>query len=128
ELVPSEAFLRLYDRHVGDTVTLRTSDGQARVRIVGSFANSDDSRLMLDAASLPGAAGGIERRPFAVIVKPGTDPADYVERLNSADGSTGLFAEVAEPDLGGAVVFDGLFLLFSLIICMSAGVGVLNSV
>ncbi|MFI0483746.1 FtsX-like permease family protein [Actinomadura sp. 9N215] len=129
ELVPSEAFLRLHDLDVGDTVTLRTGGAeQVKVRIVGSFAHPDTARLMLDAASLPSTGGGVERRPFAVIVKSGADPAAYAGRVNAAAGSTGLFAEVTEPDLGDSAVFDGLFLLFSLIICAAAGLGVLNSV
>ncbi|WUH97370.1 ABC transporter permease [Spirillospora sp. NBC_00431] len=129
ELVPTEAFLRLHDLDVGDTVSLRTGAQQVKVRIVGSFAHSDTTRLMLDAATLPRAGGGEgEPRPFAVIVTPGTDPAAYAGSLNASSGSTGLFAEVTEPDLGGSAVFDGLFLLFSLIICAAAGLGVLNSV
>ncbi|GAA4063789.1 ABC transporter permease [Actinomadura miaoliensis] len=128
EVVPTEGFLRLHDLDVGDTLTLR-ADGapDATVRIVGSFAHADTDRLMLDAASLPGAGVGPRNRPVSVIVTPGTDPADYAARLTRAAPGE-LFAEVTEPDLAGNAVFNGLFLLFSLIICAAAGLGVLNSV
>ncbi|QKW34246.1 ABC transporter permease [Actinomadura sp. NAK00032] len=128
ELVVTEAFLRLHDMDVGDTLTLQADGTKAAVRIVGSFAHSDTTRLMLDAATFPGVQKGPEPQPFAVIVKPGTDPAAYAERINTVGGAAGLFAEPTEPDLGGRVVFDGLFVLFSLIICTAAALGVLNSV
>ncbi|TDD76667.1 ABC transporter permease [Actinomadura darangshiensis] len=126
EVVTTEAFLRLNGMDVGDTLTLRTGDEQVKLRIVGSFAHSDTGRLMLDAASLPGSAGGIERRPFAVIVTPGTDPSAYAASLDRA--VPGLHAEAVEPDLGGGAILNGLFLLFSLLICGAAALGVLNSV
>ncbi|MFB4310626.1 FtsX-like permease family protein [Actinomadura sp. GTD37] len=127
ELVVTEAFLRRNDLDVGDALTLQADGSRAAVRIVGSFAHSDTTRLMLDAASLPGAGDESMPRPFSVMVTPGTDPAAYARRVNSA-ASGGLHAEVAESDLGGAVVFTGLSVLFSLIICTAAGLGVLNSV
>ncbi|MER7542430.1 FtsX-like permease family protein [Spirillospora sp. NPDC127506] len=126
EAVPSEAFMRLNDLDVGDTLTLQAGEARAAVRIVGAFAHSDTDRMMLDAATLPGAGDPNRPPSFAVIVKPGTDPAAYAARINAA--SPGLMAEVAESDLGAGVVFGGLFLLFSLIICTAAGLGVLNSV
>jgi putative ABC transport system permease protein len=130
ELVVTEAFLRRYGLDVGDTLTLRTADGErAAVRIVGAFAHSDTTRMMLDAAALPDAArGGTGPRPYSVIVEPGTDPAAYARRLNASAASTGLQAEATEPDTGAGAVFSGLFALFSLIICTAAALGVLNSV
>jgi putative ABC transport system permease protein len=127
EVVPTEAFLRLHRLGVGDSLTLRAPGGQGTVRIVGAFAHADTDRLMLDTASLPGAGGGLDRRPFSVIVQSGTDPAGYAARLN-AGSSGGLFAEVTEPDLDSVAVFTSLFLLFSAIICTAAALGVLNSV
>ncbi|MFA1545016.1 ABC transporter permease [Actinomadura chokoriensis] len=128
ELVVTEAFLRRNSLDVGATLTLQTDGGQATVRIVGAFAHSDTTRLMLDAASLPSSAGGLDQRPFSVIVKPGTDPAAYAGRINASAASSGLFAEATEPDLSNGAVFGGLSALFSLIICTAAGLGVLNSV
>jgi putative ABC transport system permease protein len=126
EVVPTEAFMRLHDLDVGDTLTLRAENTQATARIVGAFAHSDTDRLMLDAATLPGAGDATRLPSFAVIVKPGTDPAAYAARINEA--GTGVFAEVSESDMGNGAVFGGLFALFSLIICTAAGLGVLNSV
>ncbi|SPT50295.1 ABC transporter permease [Actinomadura madurae] len=123
EIVPSEAFMRLNHLDVGDDLTLRVDEKQVTVRIVGAFSHDDAKRLMLDAASLP--ATGDEVRPVSVIVKPGTDPAAYAARINAGGG---LYAEVSESDLGGSAIFSGLFLLFSLIICTTAALGVLNSV
>jgi putative ABC transport system permease protein len=124
EVVPTEAFMRLHDLDVGDTLTLQAEKAQATVKIVGAFAHSDTDRVMLDAATLPDA--GSEPGSFSVIVKPGTDPAAYAARVSAA--SPGLIAEVTEPDLGNGAVFGGLFALFSLVICAAAGLGVLNSV
>ncbi|MEU8341147.1 ABC transporter permease [Spirillospora sp. NPDC048832] len=128
ELVVTEAFLRLHGMDVGDTLTLQVDGTEAAVRIVGAFAHSDTTRLMLDAATFPDVREAPEPRPHAVIVTPGTDPAAYAERVNTAGASSGLFAEPTDPDLGGRAVFDGLFVLFSLIICTAAALGVLNSV
>ncbi|MGI5203913.1 FtsX-like permease family protein [Spirillospora sp. CA-108201] len=129
EVVPTEAFLRLHDLDVGDTVSLQTSGTRATVRIVGAFAHPDTDRLMLDAASLPGAVRGDgPPPPFSVILTSGTDAADYARRVMAAAPSAALIAEPTEPDLGNGAVFGGLFLLFSLIICAAAALGVLNSV
>ncbi|WP_329094570.1 FtsX-like permease family protein [Actinomadura citrea] len=133
EAVPTEAFLRLHDLDVGDTLALQTSGARVTVRIVGAFAHPDTDRLMLDTASLPPSASASEAKephphPFSVILTPGTDPADYARRVLAAAPSSGLIAEPVEPDLGNGAVFDGLFLLFSLIICGAAALGVLNSV
>ncbi|WP_149260784.1 ABC transporter permease [Actinomadura sp. K4S16] len=128
EVVPSEAFMRLHDLDVGDTLTLQTAGEPVKVRIVGAFAHPDTDRLMLDTASLPAAATKDQPSPFSVILTKGTDPSDYVRRLTAAAPPGGLFAEPVRPDLGEGAVFGGLFLLFSLIICAAAGLGVLNSV
>lgn len=128
EIVPSEGFMRLQHLDVGDTLTLRVDEKQVTVRIVGAFSHPDTKRLMLDAASVPAAGDGPEPRPLSVIVKPGTDPADYAARINATTSSSGLFAEVSESDLGESAILSGLFLLFSLIICSAAALGVLNSV
>jgi putative ABC transport system permease protein len=127
EIVPSEGFMRLQHLDVGDTLTLRVGKETVPVRIVGAFSHPDTKRLMLDAASVPAAGEGPEPRPFSVIVKPGTDPADYAARINATTPSSGLFAEVSEPDLGDNAILSGLFLLFSVIICAAAALGVLNS-
>lgn len=128
ELVPSEAFLRLHRLDVGDTLTMRVNGGQATARIVGSFAHQDPGRLMLDAASLPDAMSPIDRRPISVIVTPGTDPAEYVARLNASAASDGLIAEVTVPNTGHIADEAGLFLVFLLTIVVTAAFGVLNSV
>ncbi len=128
EAVPSEGFLRLHDLDVGDTLTLQTSGTQATVRIVGAFAHPDTGRLMLDSASLPGAVGEDGPRSFSVILTEGTDAAAYAHRITSAAPSTGLIAEPTEPDLGKSAVLGGLFVLFSLVICAAAAIGVLNGV
>ncbi|GLZ14905.1 hypothetical protein Acsp04_51400 [Actinomadura sp. NBRC 104425] len=130
EVVPSESLLRLHHLRVGDTLTLRAEDGApARVRIVGSFAQPDPNRLMLDARNFPDSEGAAGlRRPISVIVTPGTAPADYAARINALLSGDGMSAKVTEPETGGAVVFHGLFLLLSLIICTAAGLGVLNGV
>ncbi|MEV4000871.1 ABC transporter permease [Actinomadura sp. NPDC049753] len=128
EVVPTEAFLRLHDLDVGDTLSVQTSGTQATVRIVGAFAHPDTDRLMLDTASLPGAAEADPHRPFSVMLGPGADPDAYARRVTAAAPSAGLIAEPTRPDLGNGAVFGGLFLLFSLIICAAAALGVLNSV
>jgi putative ABC transport system permease protein len=127
ELVPTEAFLQLYHLDVGDTLTLRVNGDQAKVRIVGSFAHPDPTRLMLDAASLSDSRP-IARRPISVIVTPGTDPAEYVARLRAAIAPDGLHAEVTRPDTGHTSDETALFLMFSLIISAAAALGVLNNV
>ncbi|MGW8885276.1 ABC transporter permease [Streptomyces sp. NPDC055749] len=128
EVVPAEGLMRLYHLDVGDTLDLRVGEEQTQLKIVGSFTHPDTDRLMLDAASLRSADGGLGQRPFSVIVTPGTDPAAYAAGLNEAASGTGLYAEVSEPDFGDSLVFSSLFLLFSLFICGVAALGVLNSV
>ncbi|TMR20491.1 ABC transporter permease [Nonomuraea turkmeniaca] len=128
ELVPSEAFLRLHHLDVGDTVSLQLNGDQTTVRIVGSFAHQDPGRLMLDAASVSGPPRPIERRPISVIVTPGTDPAEYADRLNAAAASDGVVAGVTVPETGHVADEMSMFLLFLLIITTTAAFGVLNSV
>ncbi|TYB46636.1 ABC transporter permease [Actinomadura chibensis] len=129
EVVPSEAFMRLQDLRVGDVLSVQADGRPVTLRIVGAFAHPDTDRLMLDAASLPAAARGAADPPrVLVIVKPGTDPAAYAKRINEAGASTGMFAETAGPELADRAVFSGLFLLFSLVICLAAALGVLNGV
>lgn len=129
EVVPTEAFMRLQDLHVGDPLTVQVDGTPVTLKIVGAFSHPDTDRFMLDAASLPAAERDRPEPPMLlVIVKHGTDPAAYAGRLNKAGASTGMFAEAAAPDLADRAVFSGLFLLFSLVICTAAALGVLNGV
>ncbi|MFC4050455.1 FtsX-like permease family protein [Actinomadura syzygii] len=128
EVVPSEAFMRLQGLHVGDPLSVQVDGTRLTLKIVGAFSHPDTDRFMLDAASLPAAKGRPEPPLLLVIVKDGTDPAAYAAQLNKTGASAGLFAETAAPDLADRALFSGLFLVFSLIICTAAALGVLNSV
>lgn len=127
EAVPTEGFLRLHRLNVGDTLALQVNGERNPVRIVGSFAHPDIDTLMLDAATFPGDDATSETGSLSVIVTPGTDPAAYVARVNGS-APAGLRARISRPDLDNSAAFSSLFLLFSVIICTAAALGVLNSV
>lgn len=127
EVVPAEGFLRLHGLDVGDELVLSAGGTETKVRIVGSFAHPDIDRLMLDAATFPRPGLLSMSAAVSVIVEPGLDPAAYVARANAVM-PPGMRARISAPDLGNGAVLSTLFLVFSVVICVAAAIGVVNSV
>lgn len=137
EALVSEAFLRVRHHRLGDTLQLTAGGRRIAVRIVGTVFSADSNRIMLDwstADALGGdsAAGGHAPRgqqppqEYSIALSPGTDPDAYQRALRRTFGDALLPVSPAGAD--SAPVFDGLFLAFTLLLCVSAGLGVLNTV
>jgi putative ABC transport system permease protein len=128
EMVASSRMLRLTDTHVGDTVTLTTTGGSRRVRIVGeAFTNGSGATAVMDAAGLPATAQ--EPFMFEVGLSPGTDPGAYANRLTTAlGGAWAAEATSAAQDHESIRIALALIGTLSLLLCAVTALGVLHTV
>ncbi|WP_433073089.1 ABC transporter permease [Dactylosporangium sp. CA-052675] len=132
EAVVPSAFLAAAGVKVGDTLTVSAGGRSTTVTIVGEALDlsSDGRRLIADARTfdgldLPGTRGG---KRFEILVKDGTDLAQYTKGLEAALGDNG-HAEVNVAEISETVVaMDTLAGTLTLMLVAVAGLGVLNTV
>lgn len=127
EIMVSERFLRTYGRSIGDRIDLQVNGRSFPVRIVGALFALGPSQIDTNWATMSAVAPGSMAGMYYISVTPGTDQAAYVAALTPYR-ATGLRAAVVSGDNVTVVVFNGLFLTFTLIMCAAAALGVLNTV
>ena len=123
--------LRATGVRVGDTVTLSEQGRTVRVRIVGEVFDlgGDGMTLRSGAASVAALRPPFMPADFAVTVAPGTDPADYAERLDAAVSPLGAEAAVTEAGRSSVIrAMQALIAMLTLMLVVVACLGVLNTV
>ncbi|MET9540486.1 ABC transporter permease [Streptomyces sp. NPDC006553] len=131
EAVAPTRFLRATGVRVGDTVTLSEQGRTVRVRIVGEVFDlgGDGMTLRSGAASVAALQPPSMPPDFAVTVAPGTDPADYAERLGAAVAPLGAEAAVTEAGKSSVIrAMQALIAMLTLMLVVVACLGVLNTV
>jgi putative ABC transport system permease protein len=130
-VVPKRVLTTLH-MHVGDTVTITGTSGQAvPVRIVGEVFDSehDGLTMLTDWRTLVAADPGLTPDPtnaqYDVGLRPGTDPTAYVQALGPKLGSG---YAVSLNQNSGAAVAIALAATLTLLLAIAAGLGVLNTV
>ncbi|MFE5655852.1 FtsX-like permease family protein [Streptomyces sp. NPDC056517] len=131
EAVAPTRFLRATGVRVGDTVTLSEQGRTARVRIVGEVFDLGGDGMTLRSGTTSIAALQPPYMPpdFAVTLAPGTDPADYAERLDAAVSPLGAEAAVTEAGKSSVIrAMQALIAMLTLMLVVVACLGVLNTV
>ncbi len=126
EVLASEGFLRGHHHQLGDTIQLEYGGHRTTVRIVGSLFHPADDRLVADWSTASAIAAGTPSM-FIIKLRPGTPVESYLTAAKRAAAGTGLDF-LATGSGGDVIVFDALFFTFTLILCLSAALGVLNTV
>jgi putative ABC transport system permease protein len=121
-------FLNATGTSVGDTVTITFSGRRIPVRIVGEVFDTDNSGLemLTDWQTLARADPGLAASQYDVGLRPGTPPASYAQKLGAVLGP-GYSASVNSNDRGLPIVIS-LIAALTLLLAVTAGLGVLNSV
>jgi putative ABC transport system permease protein len=132
QAVVPKRFLTTLHASVGDTITIGGVGGHAiPVRIVGEVFDSQHNGLTMltDWRTLAAADPGLTPDPFNaqydVGLRPGTDPAAYVQALGQKLGS-GYGVSINQS--GGAAIAIALAGTLTLLLSIAAGLGVLNTV
>jgi putative ABC transport system permease protein len=131
EIVVAKPFLTATHAQVGDTIVLTDHGTQITARIVGEVFNIETRgmQILTAAATLPAAEPDLRATEYNITLKPGTDPAAYVETLNAALTSVDAFAEIVENDPDEVIlVINTLATLLTLMLITVAALGVLNMV
>ncbi len=121
-------FLTATGTSVGDTVTITFSGRQIPVRIVGEVFDTDNNGLEMvtDWQTLAGADPGLAASQYDVGLRPGTPEASYAQKLDDVLGP-GFSATVNSNDRGLPIVIS-LIAALTLLLAVTAGLGVLNTV
>jgi len=121
-------FLAVTGKAVGDTVTMTFAGRQIPVRIVGEIFDNQNNGLAMvtDWQTLASADPGLEAGVYDVGLRPGTSPADYAQRIQSALGR-GYEAGENSNNKGLPLVL-GLVGSLALLLAAAAGLGVLAAV
>jgi putative ABC transport system permease protein len=129
EVVVNTAFLDASALSVGDTETVNTGTTQVTVRITGEvFMPSKEPRILGSTRTLPGLANLQNFWQEDVALRPGTSTSGYIQAVNSKLGPNSPFAAMAPQADNFYQVAIGLLGLLSLMVAISAGLGVLNTV
>ncbi|GAB3976457.1 FtsX-like permease family protein [Plantactinospora veratri] len=131
EIVVATPFLTATGTRVGDSIVLTDHGTQIPVRIVGEVFNieSRGMQVLTAAATLAAAQPDLRALEYHITLTPGTDPAAYVEALNTALGSVEATAEVVEQEAEEVIiVINTLTTLLTLMLVTVAALGVLNMV
>jgi putative ABC transport system permease protein len=131
EIVVATPFLTATRTRIGDTIVLTGHGTQIPVRIVGEVFNIEarGMQILTAAATLARAEPDLRAIEYNITLRPGTDPAAYVEALNAALAPLEATAEIAEDDTEEIVlVINTLATLLTLMLLTVAALGVLNMV
>lgn len=132
EAVVPSTFMTATATRIGDTVILDDHGKAVRVRIVGEVfdPHTQSNEVLTDAATFGSAESGLRPETYSVKVKPGTDPARYLDALNSSLRPLGISAGTGQ--VGGSsdviLALDTLTAVFTLLLVAVAALGVLNAV
>jgi len=134
EAVVPSGFLSTTGTRVGDTITLTDNGHQAPVRIVGEVFDLQDGGMMVmtDVRSLAGL-GAVELPAsihYDIEVAPGVSVDQYVYDLDAALQPTGAGSHRNQGVTTNTVVLamDTLAAMLMLLLLVTAGLGVLNTV
>ena len=132
EAVVPTTFLTATGTRVGDSVTLNDHGTAVTVRIVGEVfdPHTQTNEILTDAATLATAQPDLHPTSYHIKAKSGTSIASYLESLNTALQPTGLTARAGQTGgHGGTIVaLNSLTALLTLMLVVTAALGVLNSV
>ena len=131
EIVVATPFLTATGTRVGDTIVLTDHGTQITVRIVGEVFNVENRgmQILTAAATLAVAEPDLRASEYYITLKPGTDPAAYVEALNTALTSVEATARISENDTSEVIlVINTLTTLLTGMLITVAALGVLNMV
>lgn len=123
EALATEGFLKAHNTRIGDTLNLTAGDHHTTLRIVGSVAAPGDN-IEAGWSTMAALSPMVQHEGFLVRLKPGADPAALTAAFSPPERS-GLVV-TSSRDSSHAIL-DGLFLMFTVIICVAAGLGVLNA-
>jgi putative ABC transport system permease protein len=127
EIVVSEGFLRTRQHKLGDPLLLEYGGRSTTVRIVGTLFNPSDHRFVADWSTVAPIIPDLTPRAYVLTTGPGVRTAAYISAAREAVAGTTLDVSPASSG-GGEVIFDTLFFTCMLILCVSAALGVLNTV
>ncbi|GIG88642.1 ABC transporter permease [Plantactinospora endophytica] len=131
EIVVARPFLTATGTRVGDSIVLTDHGRQIPVRIVGEVFNPESRgmQVLTAVATLAAAQPDLRAVEYFVTLTPGTDPAAYVQALNTALSSVEATAEVVEQEAEEVlIVINTLTTLLTLMLVTVAALGVLNMV
>jgi putative ABC transport system permease protein len=129
EVDVNTAFLDASGLAIGDTATVDTGTAQVTVRIVGEvFAPSHEPRLYGATRTLPGVATISNFWQVDVGLRPGTNPASYVQAVNAKLGQNGPFGAMLPSTGQFYLIASALIGFLALMVAIAAGLGVLNTV
>ncbi|MGK4581535.1 ABC transporter permease [Kitasatospora sp. HPMI-4] len=142
EAVAPATFLTAAGARIGDTVTVNARGKTVPVRIVGEVFDphtqtdellTDTATLdgaKLDTATLTGAKSDPHPASYYLKLKPGTDAADFIRRLDTALAPLGGSAESGRAQGSSDVILalDTLTGVLTLLLVSVACLGILNSV
>ncbi|MFD8973927.1 ABC transporter permease [Streptomyces sp. NPDC059593] len=131
EAVAPTRFLRATNLRVGESITLSDQGRTVRVRLVGEVFDLGGNGMVLRTAAASVASLGPRYMPavFSVTVTPGTDPAEYAERLNTAVTPLGARAAVTEAGKSSVIrAMQALIVMLTVMLVVVACLGVFNTV
>ncbi|MFD0149817.1 ABC transporter permease [Streptomyces sp. NPDC055721] len=131
EAVAPTRFLRATNLRVGESITLSDQGRTVRVRLVGEVFDLGGNGMVLRTAAASVASLGPRYMPavFSVTVTPGTDPAEYAERLNTAVSPLGARAAVTEAGKSSVIrAMQALIVMLTVMLVVVACLGVFNTV
>jgi putative ABC transport system permease protein len=131
EAVAPSAFLAATGAKVGDSVEVTDHGKQIPVTITGEVFSLGGMRLYTDARTVAAADPSIlDPFTYSISVKPGTNLLVYINALSTALRSTSATAVVGNNGSASDIIIllDGLTALFTLMLVVTAGMGVLNAV
>lgn len=132
EAVVPTTFLTATGTRVGESVTLYDHGKAITVRLVGEVLDphTQTNEILTDAATLATAQPDLHPMSYHIKVKSGTGVGGYLSGLNTALQPTGLTAHGSQSGghSGTVAALDSLTALLTLMLVVTAALGVLNSV
>jgi len=130
EVDVNTSFLNSSGLAVGDTATVNTGTSQVAVHIVGEvFQPSGEPRLYSSTQTLSGIATGQNLQEYDVALRSGTSTTGYIHAVNTALGPQSPWAATTGHNGGKFyTIATALIGLLALMVAVSAGLGVLNTV
>jgi putative ABC transport system permease protein len=127
EAVANEGLLKAGKMKVGDTLDLVLNGRRATVRIVGATAKAD-RQLLVGFGTIQALTARPSVGEYWIRTRPGANAGAIAAALTGPLSRHGLIAVAGNRGGMIGVVFDTLSLLFTLIICGAAGLGILYTV
>ncbi len=126
QAVVGPAFLKDHDLAVGDRVTLSMGEAPAAVTIVGETWNYDPNGLLVDWHTLTILDPGRGATTYDIGLRSGTSIAGYVSAASRAEPS--LVVQANGGLNGDEQLIPDFSVLFTVLLAIIAGLGVLNTI